>query len=278
MLVTDCHAHIYSQNTARYPLIANPYCPPKGNGTVEHLKQEMAANGIERVVAVHATTAYGWDNRFLADAARANAPWMVGVCTLDADDPASPDLLRKLARDYNVRGLRSYSAGAPERLDHPGVETLWRVAEETGVTITVRIRVNHANDLERLLQRHRELPVILDHCMYPRGEEGLQGETIQRVLQLAEHPNLYAKLTWLVESSAQDYPFEDTHPLMRAVVAAYGAERCVWGSDFPCELWIPKATYAQHYTLFTQALGLTEAQKQAILITTPGKLYFNDNA
>ncbi len=60
--------------------------------------------------------------------------------------------------DYNVRGLRSYSAGAPERLDHPGVETLWRVAEETGVTITVRIRVNHANDLERLLQRIASCP------------------------------------------------------------------------------------------------------------------------
>lgn len=276
MFITDCHAHIYSADKVRYPMLAKPYQPPAGAGTVEHLQREMAANGIQRVVAVQATTAYGWDNRFLADAARANAPWMVGVCTLDAEDPASPGVLRDLARNHNVRGLRSYSAGSPERLDHPGVEALWRAAEESGVVITVRIRVNHADDLERLLRRHRSLPVILDHCMYPRAEEGLQSETMRRVLQLAEHPNLYAKLTWLVESSAQDYPFADTYPLLRAVVKAYGAERCVWGSDFPCELWIPKATYSQHYALFTQALDLTEAQKQAILVTTPGKLYFGD--
>jgi predicted TIM-barrel fold metal-dependent hydrolase len=130
--------------------------------------------------------------------------------------------------------------------------------------------------LEGLLRRHQSLRVVLDHCMYPRGKDGLRGTTIQRALRLAEHPNLYAKLTWLVDSSDQAYPFEDTQPLLRAVVKAYGAERCVWGSDFPCELWTPKATYVQAYTLFTQALGLSETEKEAILSTTPGRLWFGE--
>jgi L-fuconolactonase len=274
---TDTHAHIYSDDLQRYPMIAQPFRPASGLGTVGHLRLDMAASGVKRVVAVQATTAYGWDNRFLVEAARDNAPWMVGVCTLDAENPASPALLRHYVTANNVRGLRSYAA--PERdghLDHPGVEALWATAEELGIVVCVRIHVEHADELEIMLRRHRALRVVLDHCMYPRAEQGRQSKTMRRVLQLAQHPNLYAKLTWLVESSAQDHPFADTYPLMRAVLAAYGPERCIWGSDFPCELWIPKATYVQHYTLFAQALGLSDAHKEIILSTVPGHLFFGE--
>lgn len=275
MRITDCHAHIYSPDESRYPMIENPYRPPQGTGTVEHLRREMAANGVQRVVAIHTSTTYGWDNRFLTDSARANAPWMVGVCTLNPEEPTSPDLLRTYVSEYNVRGMRSVPAGPNRsRLDHPGVEALWSTAEELGVTINPLIHVDMADQLEALLQRHPDLNVVLDHCMYPKGLDGLQGEAIQRVLALASYRNLHAKLTWLVDSSSLDHPFSDTYPLLRAVVEAFGPERCLWGSDFPCELWIPKASYAQHLQLFSEGLGLRE--KQAILEDTPGRLWFGD--
>jgi predicted TIM-barrel fold metal-dependent hydrolase len=282
MIITDSHAHLYSTDEARYPMAPHPLRPPVGYGSVEHLKREMAANGVGRVVAIQTGSAYAWDNRLLADSARANAPWMVGVCTLDPDNPASPGLLRELVRESNVRGLRSVRSGGQgsydsgTQLDHPGVEALWRAADELGIVVNALIHVEQADALERLLKRHRDLRVVLDHCMYPRGREGLQGETMQRVLRLAGHPNLHAKLTWLVDTSDQEYPFADTQPLLRAVVKAYGAERCVWGSDFPCELWTPKATYTQAFTLFTQALGLSAAEQEAILSTTPGRLWFGE--
>jgi len=276
-LVVDTHAHIYSQDESRYPMIEEPLRPPAGTGSVDHLKREMAANGIARVVAIQTSTAYRWDNRFLADSARDNAPWMVGVCTLDPENPQSPAMLSRFTRDFNVRGMRSLPAGkAKKHLDHPGVDALWTMAEQLGIVVNVLIHVELADQLARMLRRHPDLIVVLDHCMYPRGGDGLRGETIQRALSLAENPNLYAKLTWLVDSSDQDYPFEDTHPLLRAVIDAFGPERCVWGSDFPCELWTPKATYTQHCTLFQQALGLSDTEKEAILIETPGRLWFRE--
>ena len=277
MQITDCHAHIYSNDTQRYPMISEPLRPPQGTGTVEHLRREMAANGVARVVAIHTTTAYGVDNSFLAETARANAPWMVGVCTLNPDDPASPDLLERYVREYNVRGMRSVPAKTGDKImDHPGVDALWSRAEALGIPVNPLIRLSLADQLEALLQRHPGLRVVLDHCMYPRGKDGLTGETIRRVLALASYPNLYAKLTWLVDSSDADYPFADTYPLLRAVIDAYGPERCLWGSDFPCELWIPRATYAQHLDLFRNALGLSASEEQAILADTPGRLWFGE--
>lgn len=282
MLITDTHAHIYSSDEARYPMIEDPLRPPEGTGSIEHLRREMKAMGVGRVLAIHTSTAYQWDNRFLTDSARDNTPWMVGVCTLNPEDDRSPDLLRRYVAEYNVRGMRSYPAGRdPERpgvpcLDHPGVDALWSTAEELGIVINVLTRVDLADELECLLDRHAGLPVVLDHCMYPRGADGLEGETIQRDLELAKHPNLHAKLTWLVDSSDEEYPFADTRPLLRAVVDAYGPERCVWGSDFPCELWTPKATYEQHYRQFTEGVGFSEAELEHILSRTPGRLWFDE--
>jgi predicted TIM-barrel fold metal-dependent hydrolase len=48
----------------------------------------------------------------------------------------------------------------------------------------------------------------------------------------------------------------------------------MWGSDFPCELWLKKATYAEHLALFTEELGLSEAEQQAILEETPMRVWF----
>ena len=81
-------------------------------------------------------------------------------------------------------------AASQDQLDHPGVDALWTTAEELGIVINVLIHLNLADELEALLQRHPGLRVVLDHCMYPRGKDGLAGETIRRVLRLARYPNL----------------------------------------------------------------------------------------
>ena len=278
MPITDAHAHIYSADEVRYPMIENPYRPPTGTGSVEHLKREMAATGVQRALAIQTSTTYRWDNRFLSESARANAPWMVGVCTLNPEDAASPAILERFAAEYNVGGMRSVPAGSDRKqLDHPGVDALWTKAEDLHLVINVLIHIELADQLERMLQRHAGLNVVLDHCMYPKGKDGLEGETLKRAVDLAKYPNLHAKLTWLVDSSDGDYPFADTYPVLRAVIDAYGPERCVWGSDFPLELWTPKATYAQHFGLFTEALGLTDAEKVAIFETTPGRLWYGES-
>jgi predicted TIM-barrel fold metal-dependent hydrolase len=51
----------------------------------------------------------------------------------------------------------------------------------------------------------------------------------------------------------------------------------MWGSDFPCELWLQgKATYRSHLSLLTEALALSESDRRAILEETPLRLWFPD--
>ena len=224
------------------------------------------------VTAIQTSTFYRWDNRFTADSARANPDWMVGVCTLDPDDPHSPGLLDEYAREYNVRGMRSIPA-ADGKLDHPGVFKLWETAERLGIVINVLVNRDKREELSALLQRLPKLKVVLDHCLNIKVGPDLDA-IVADVVKLARHPNLHAKLTFIPTGSEEPFPCRDLHDACRSVIAAFGPDRCVWGSDFPCELWCPKVTYAQHLKIFTHELGLDERTQEAILGKTATELWF----
>jgi predicted TIM-barrel fold metal-dependent hydrolase len=272
-LVIDCHAHIYGDDEAAYPAIEKPYRPPAGKGTLAHLRREMDACGVSRVTAIQTSTFYRWDNRFLADSARRHRDVMVGVCTLDPDDAASPALLEKYVRESNVRGLRSIPARSG-RLDDPGVDALWAAAERLGIVINVLVGRDKADEVEALARRHASLRLVIDHCLNLKAGAQL-GPTLKDLERLARLPKAHAKLTFIPAGSAEAYPCRDMHEPCRRVIAAFGPDRCVWGSNFPCELWNPKVTYAQHLAIFARELGLDAGAKAAILGETARRLWFS---
>jgi L-fuconolactonase len=272
MLIVDSHAHIYSDDDRLYPPIVKPFRPPAGTGTVAHLNRERKAAGVRHVLAVQATTYYGWDNRFVVDATRANADWMAAIVTLDPDDAHIPALLEQYGQGHNVRGVRSYQA-ADGRLDHPGVVRLWEAARRLNLVVNVRINRDKAAELAALLKRFLALNVVLDHCLYLAAGPAYE-KTLADVLDLARHPNLHAKLSFLATGSARPYPFDDMHDACRKIIDAYGPDRCLWGSAFPCELWCPRTSYSRDIALFARGLGLDAAARDAILGKTAHRLYF----
>jgi len=274
--IIDTHAHIYGEDEQAYPTIADPYRPPEGTGTIDHLRREMKANGVTNVTAVQTSTFYRWDNRFTADSARKHRDFMVGICTLDPDDSASPELLDRYVKSYNVRGMRSIVAKSG-KLDDPGVDRLWGTAERLGIVINALVNREQRPEIEALVARHPRLRVVIDHCLNLKVGPRLQ-PTLKDMLALASLPNVHAKLSFIPTGSAEEYPCRDMFDVCHAVIEAYGADRCVWGSDFPCELWCPKVTYAEHLKIFTHELGLDEPSKQMILSETARKLWFQQRA
>jgi predicted TIM-barrel fold metal-dependent hydrolase len=278
--IVDTHAHIYDPDETRYPKIAEPLRPPEGTGDIEHLQREMASAGVARTVLVQTGSAYRWDNRLLADSARAHADWAVGVCTLDPAVLESVAKLERLVAGYNVKGLRMEPTRSnPPAFDHPGARRLWGAAQRLNVVICAHIRSPFADQLAALLDAFPDVPVVLDHAAYPRAAEGVDSESVTQVAKLARFPNLNLKLTFAVTGSDERYPFRDMHPILWRLIEAFGPDRCMWGSDFPCELWLKgKATYQSHLSLFTEALGLSESEQRSILWTTPMRVWFPGNS
>jgi len=273
MLVIDTHAHIYSPDEKKYPPIEKPYRPPAGKGSLEHLRESLQANGVERACLIQTSTFYRFDNRYICDSAVANKAWTAGVCTLDPDDTHSPGLLKHYGQKYGLRGMRSIPA-KDGRLDHPGVRALWKSATDGGLVINVLVGREKLAELERMLAAFPKLRVVLDHCLNLKVGPEME-RILGDVLRLARFKNLHAKLTFLPTGSATGYPCADLHGACMKVVEAYGPERCVWGSDFPCELWTPRVTYAEHLRIFQKDLPLTDAARAQILGETARRLWFS---
>ena len=272
MLIIDTHAHIYSPDEKKYPPIDKPLRPPGGKGSLEDLRKESSASGVRAACLIQTSTFYRFDNRYIRDSSKANPGWTAGVCTLDPDDPNSPAQLREFVRDYNIKGMRSIPA-ADGTLDHPGVAALWKTALELGIVINVLIGHEKAGQADAMLAKFPDLRVVLDHCMDLKIGPDLD-ETLAAVLRLSRRKNLHAKLTFIPTGSAGGYPCRDMHSTCRKVVEAFGPERCVWGSDFPCELWTPKVTYAEHLRIFTHELPLNDSAMTEILGGTANRLWF----
>jgi L-fuconolactonase len=271
-VIVDTHAHIYSPNETVYPAIEKPYRPPEGTGSPERLRVEARAAGVDKVMMVQTTTFYGWDNRFVRDTAPASKDWAAGVCTLNPDDPHSTDILYSLVTRSNVKALRTYANGPERAYDHAGNRRLIEACRELSIVVNALLNVRAAADLARILGDYPDQPFVLDHCLALSAGPHYEA-TVAAVADLARFPNLTAKLTFLPTGSAGDYPFHDMQPACRQFVDSYGPDRCIWGSDYPTELWCPKTTYAGHLNLFRQDLGLSPAEQDAILGATAHKLY-----
>ena len=275
MPIVDTHAHVYHPDESLYPMVENPSRPPEATGTVDHLERNMAEAGVERAVLVQTGSAYRWDNRLLADCSRTRSEWAVGVCTLDPRSEGSVGTLTDLVENHNVRGLRmEETKDAHPLYYHHGAVRLWESAQELNVVICAHLRTKHLPQLGDLLSRYPEVPVVLDHAAYPSADEGVDSETVNAVIELTRFQHLHVKLTFGVTGSNQTYPFADTHDILRTMIEHFGPDRCMWGSDFPCEHWLKKANYVEHLDLIREALGLSAGARSAILEETPSRLWF----
>ncbi len=274
MIVVDAHPHIYSPDTERYPTIPDPLDPGEPAAT-EDLGQRMDENGVERAVFIQTTTYYRWDNRYVMDSTRANREWATGVVTLDPDDPSELEVLETAVRDYGVRGLRG-KEDASGRLASPGVYRLWTKARDLGMVVNcfVGADLERVPEIEKTASDIEGLPIVIDHCFMLHASR--EAETLAALERLSALPNVYAKLTCGQTGSDEPYPHSDMHGPLTRVIGYFGPERCVWGSCFPNALWTPGTSYAQNLTLFTEELGLTEAEQEAVLSTTALGLWFGD--
>ena len=272
MLVIDTHPHIFSPDEEKYPPVPKPSRLPSGTASVEDLQRNCRENGVDAACAVQVSGFYGFDNRYLCDAVKANSDWLTGACTLDPEKPESPSLLRRYVRDYGIRGLRSRPA-SNGGFSHSGVEALWKTALDLGITINVMAGVAAAPQLEWLLEKLPDQPVILDHCLGLRAGEDLPG-TLAEVLRLARYKNVHAKMTFVATGSATGYPCADMHDAGMRVIDAYGADRCVWGSHFPNRKFTPRSSFAEGLRIFTEALPLRDGERRQILGETANRLYF----
>jgi len=85
-----------------------------------------------------------------------------------------------------------------------------------------------------LVRKFPRQPFVLDHIAKPAIHDGQLSPWREELQRLAEFPNVFCKLSGLVtEAKWKQWQPEDFHCYLDMVIAAFGPERVMIGSDWP---------------------------------------------
>lgn len=238
--VIDIHPHVISPDTDRYPL--SPLGGKQSTWSAKHpisheqLIAEMDAAGIAKAVVVQASTAYGHNNTYLAEAVAAHPDRMTGVFSVDV---LADDAIEKIDywRSKGLTGLRLFTAGSTVEgqagwLNDPKSHAVWEYASEIRLPICVQMRPPGIPLLSDLLERFPDALVVIDHLARPVLEDGAPYQLASELWALADHPGVHLKLT-LRNIVAAEQGASTVADFMAHLVETFGADRVAWGSNFP---------------------------------------------
>jgi len=240
MTVMDIHPHIIANDEKRYPL-----APLGGHQsdwsrtrpvTTEQMIAAMDKAGVAKSAIVQASTCYGHDNSYVADAVAAHPDRFTGVFSVDVLAADAPERMRHWA-SCGLTGMRLFTIGStmPDQaswLDDPKTYPAWECAGALGLSICLQMSPAAFPQMIRMVERFPKVRIILDHLARPIMEDGPPYASAGSLFALAKYPTIYLKLTprSCVESRKGKATPETFFPKL---VATFGAPRIAWGSNYP---------------------------------------------
>ena len=296
--IFDSHAHLVADDQARYPrnpMKRSPNAPPRLPGViglpggkhgpapinevpdVARMLRWMEEEHVTGAVAVQKRMVYRYDNSYILDSSDAHPAVFSAVVILDAEDAATPDLVRSWIEDHGLAGLRLFGGreadGGMPWLESPNALRTWEVANEYGIVMDLEVLAIGGGGpsvpaIIALARRYPHVRVVLDHMLEPEVHDANFG--FDACFEpLAAEPNIFFKFTSI---NLDIYRETDTpaEQALRSAVDLFGADRIMWGSD----IGTSSGTYKDMVQRMLDAsVLLSDAERHAILSETGQRVF-----
>ncbi|OAP11480.1 hypothetical protein AXX17_AT2G32010 [Arabidopsis thaliana] len=164
----------------------------------------------------------------------------VGCCLANpAEDGSGITHLENLVLESNYRAVRfnPYLWPSGQKMTNAVGKALFSKAGELCVPVGFMCMKGldlHIAEIEELCAEFPKTTVLLDHagfCKVP--ENGEAKLAYSQLMKLSRFPQVYVKFSALFRISRTGFPYQDLSPLLSQLVSHFGANRVMWGSDFP---------------------------------------------
>src|SRR5665213_294222 len=238
--IIDIHPHIVSPDTKTYPL--DPLGGTQSTWSTERpttyddLLRAMNEAGVAKAAIVHSSTAYGYDNSYVADAVKAVPKRFTGVYSIDA---LAPDAVKTF--DYwlgrGCTGMRLFTTGStmPGQATwfaDPKTYPFWEHAAAKNIPICVQMKQEGIPLLKTLMDKFPKVTMILDHLSRSPFEDGPPYAEANDFLALAKYKQVFLKIT-PINISPKNWGKGTPATFFGKMIDTFGAARMGWGSNFP---------------------------------------------
>lgn len=269
----DAHQHFWTIGRDDYGWLTPALKPLYRDFQPADLAPLLADAEIERTLLVQAAPTVA-ETRYLLELADRHDSVAGVVGWIDMTSASAADDLAELAANPKLVGIRPMIHNIEDEawITRPDLAAATEAVIERGLCFDALVRPQHLPHLLEFLQRHPDLKTVIDHGAKPVIAKGLWQPWADRMSEIAESTDAYCKLSGLLTEANPDQGYDDLLPYMEHLLATFGPERLMWGSDWPVLLLAGK--YPGWRAMAERFLGRLGPQEQAqVLGATAASFY-----
>lgn len=273
MPIIDCQVHCYERNHAGRPWAGHLHGPDEVTG--QDMVAVMDRLGIDGALLVSPWAMYRFDGSYALEVGQQFPDRFRLIKPFDPGRTDVVDDINAWAAQPGVAGARiMMGAPAAKAVDMAGVARILTRCRDLNLPVNVLAWGNLAAFAD-VARTHSDVQLVLDHLgiLQPFTPPVWKDPfaALSEVIALAELPNVAIKISGVCTLACTPYPFDDIWPPVEQVVAAYGVDRCMWGTDWTRAVEL--VTPDDAVNAFRHSPRFSDGDKSKLMGATLAKIY-----
>ncbi len=262
MLRIDAHQHFWQYDPVRDSWIDDTMTAIRKDFMPEDLQPLLQQHQLNGCVVVQSDQSEDENTFQLANAAVND--FIKGVVGwVDLCSGSVKERLQYYSRFEKMKGFRHILQGeAAEFMLQDSFKHGISLLQKYGFTYDILIYAHQLQHAAQLVAAFPDQPFVIDHIAKPAIKDGEITNWEKGIRAIAKHENVYCKISGMVtEADWKNWNEQSFKPYMDIIVEAFGAERIMYGSDWP--VCLLAADYATNFDIVQQYFSTFSAAEQA---------------
>ena len=274
-MTIDSHQHFWFYDVRKHDWIDDDMAVIRNDFLPKGLKKVYQENSIDACVAVQADQTLDETN-FLLDLAKEHDFIKGVVGWVNLRSPLVEELLEKYQEDSYLKGWRHVVQGEPDPnfLLRPNFLKGISLLEKYGYTNDILVFPHQLGAVLEFVKQFPNQKFVIDHLAKPYIKDGFFDGWSVMMKEIARHENVYCKISGMVtEANYHSWTPDQIKPYMELVLEAFGADRILFGSDWP--VCLVAGSYRQVKHLVTNAIKKLSKSEQANIMGNNAFAFYN---
>ena len=265
--IIDAHVHVVDE--------AGSLGPFPTMGRFDQLLQQMDRCGVDKAIMLPVVTDKTPDNNDrCAQHARGYPDRLATLTDVQLHEPTAAAQVAQAREQYGAVGVSYYPAKPGLTwMTQAACDPLWEAFRDSDLVCNLQITPVDYPVLLELCARDPEIRFVINHMGLPGGLPA-EDTDYGGLLRGAALPNLHIKASAFYASADESWDLRDSRALgfFSQLLQGFGAERILWGSDWPPVAW--HLTYRQALEIVrSAATGLDTEGRELVLGANAARVY-----
>lgn len=274
-MTIDSHQHFWIYEAEKHAWIDDTMKVIRQNFLPEDLKLVYQNNGIDGCVTIQADQTLT-ETDFLLDLAEKNdfIKGVVGWVDLRASN--IDEVLNQYSKFPKLKGFRHVVQGEADHnfMLRPDFLNGIAALEKYNFTYDILVFPHQLGAALELARRFPTQKFIIDHIAKPYIKDRFYDGWATLIKAISEYQNVYCKLSGMTtEADYNNWTPEQIEPYMQLVFEAFGANRILFGSDWP--VCLVAGNYTKTKELVTNFIAGLSSEEQAAIMGGNAMQFYN---